>query len=144
MFYLSVLFEYLDYSPDHLNVKPCLHQPCDKYLLVNSYYLNRKSIADRSQRLNTIRRDRMIAIRCSYDRRTTGLWALRNRRIVDREFAWQPYDFAKLSCDGRMTGTNWCGCRMTAVRLPYDCRTLFVRLSYKLADCFFVHVFFKC
>ena len=97
-------------------VKPCLQQQCDTYFLANSYDLKRKPIAGKSQRLNTIRRDRTAAVRCSYDRRMTVVRALRNRRFVDSEFARQPYEFVRQSYE--------------FVRQPYefahfscDCRT---------------------
>ena len=83
--------------------KPCLNQPCDHLFLANSYDLNRKPIVGISQRLNTIRRDRTAAERCSYDRRTTVVRALRNRRYVASEFdsVTNTFEFAKLSSDCR-------------------------------------------
>jgi len=63
-------------------VKPWFHQPCDKYFLANSYDLKRKPIAGKSHCRNTISSDRTAAVRCSYDRRTTVVRALRNRRLT--------------------------------------------------------------
>jgi len=129
-------------------VKNCLHQPCDIYFLANSYDLNRKPTAGKSQRLNTIFRDRTSAVRCSYDRRTTVIRALQNCRCAESEFVRQPYEFvrqpykfAKLVCECRTNCTNL----YAAIRLPYVVRTFSVRARSMLFHaCFFAYQRFSC
>ena len=119
-------------------LKSCLHQPCDKYFLANSYDLKRKPIASKSQRRNTIRRDRTAAVRCSYDCRTTVVRALRDLRIANSHGR-------RTNSDNSLTNsycsrTNSQNFIATLVR-PARIRTAAVRLSYELAERFFMHVF---
>ena len=96
----------------------CSHQPYDIIFHANSYDRNRKPIAGRSQRLNTIRRDRTAAAWCSYDRDTTVVRALRNCRFVDSELVRQPYEFVRQPCE---FAKLYCDCRTTAVRCSCVC-----------------------
>ena len=101
-----------------------------------------QQIAGGSPRLNTIRRERTTAVRFSYGCRTctTVVRALRNRRCVVRKFARQSYEFVRQLYE--FVGQQKCiSTVVRPVRLQYDCRTTFVRLSYELSTGFFMHVF---
>ena len=108
-----------------IRLKPCLHQPCDTFFLANSYDLNRKPIAGRSQRPNTIAE---IA-RQPYDVRTPV-----------EQLSYGPYEIAGLRiANSHGSPTNSQNFLVTVVR-PVRSRTSVIRTRRMLFHaCFFFH-----
>ena len=135
-----------------LRFKPCLHQPCDNFFLANSYDLIRKPISGKSQRLNTIRRDRTAPydFRKTVVRLSNGPYAIADLLIANshgsrtNSYDSESYEFVgKLSCDCRTTRKNSYGCRTTTVRMQCVVRVSVIRTRRMRFHTFFCMLTFS-